>query len=26
LGNPSCTPNYNLQSINGTAPAEPTTT
>lgn len=21
LGNPSCTPNYNLQSINGTAPA-----
>ena len=26
LGNPSCTPNYNLQSINGTAPAAPTTT
>lgn len=26
FGNPSCTPNYNLQSINGTAPAEPTTT
>lgn len=26
LGNPSCTPNYNLKSINGTAPAEPTTT
>lgn len=24
LGNPSCTPNYNLQSINGTAPAAPT--
>lgn len=23
LGDPSCTPNYNLQSINGTAPAEP---
>lgn len=23
LGNPSCTPNYNLQSINGTAPAAP---
>ena len=22
LGNPMCTPNYNLQSINGTAPAE----
>lgn len=22
LGNPSCSPNYNLQSINGTAPAE----
>lgn len=21
LGNPSCSPNYNLQSINGTAPA-----
>lgn len=25
LGNPSCTPNYNLQSINGTASAEATT-
>jgi len=24
LGDPSCTPNYNLQSINGTAPAAPT--
>ena len=24
LRNPSCTPNYNLQSINGTAPAAPT--
>jgi hypothetical protein len=24
LGNPSCTQNYNLQSINGTAPAAPT--
>lgn len=24
LGNPSCTPNYNLQSINGTAIAAPT--
>jgi len=23
LGDPSCTPNYNLQSINGTAPAAP---
>lgn len=22
LGNPSCSPNYNLQSINGTVPAE----
>lgn len=22
LGNPSCSPNYNLQSINGTAPTE----
>ena len=22
LGNPSCSPNYNLQSINGTAPSE----
>ena len=25
LGNPSCTPNYNLQSINGTEPSAPTT-
>lgn len=25
LGNPSCTPNYNLQSINGTEPTAPTT-
>jgi len=24
LGDPSCIPNYNLQSINGTAPAAPT--
>lgn len=23
LGSPSCSPNYNLQSINGTAPAAP---
>lgn len=25
LGNPECTPNYNLESINGTAPAADTT-
>ena len=25
LGNPACTPNYNLQSINGTAPTEAAT-
>jgi len=24
LGDPACTPNYDLQSINGTAPAAPT--